>query len=260
MNLLGPLRPGRAVATGGGHGGAERPDLDPAITTGPGVRNTPTNTILTVLLREYGYTHRSPADEANRIPGRVFGRLGAATTGTCGVGSPATVRWPTGRSLLPLAESSDRPPRAMGFVPPDRFSRPCPASPAPVRARAGGTREAPRIPDRVHCAAPLSLMLCQEETPVRGRLTMADADRITTTVGRLDAHFTAIGGALLTRRPAPPGRRPAPPRHADPAARPRHSEQHSEQMSGPAQRSTRSGLPGLASGAESLGGGQLVRL
>ncbi|MFF8501788.1 hypothetical protein ACF07L_14240 [Streptomyces anulatus] len=39
---------------------------------------------------------------------------------------------------------------------------------------------------------------------MRGRLTMADADPITTTVGRLDAHFTAIGGALLTRRPAPP--------------------------------------------------------
>lgn len=34
---------------------------------------------------------------------------------------------------------------------------------------------------------------------MRGRLTMTDADRITTTIGRLDAHFTAIGcGALLT--------------------------------------------------------------
>ncbi|WP_228924573.1 hypothetical protein [Streptomyces sp. DH7] len=34
---------------------------------------------------------------------------------------------------------------------------------------------------------------------MRGRLTMADVDRIAATIGRLDAHFTAIGGgALLT--------------------------------------------------------------
>ncbi|MFD6476837.1 hypothetical protein ACFWEH_25410 [Streptomyces anulatus] len=48
-------------------------------------------------------------------------------------------------------------------------------------------------------AATLTLALRIEATPVRGRLTMTDADRITTTIGRLDAYFTAIGGgALLT--------------------------------------------------------------
>ncbi|OKJ52092.1 hypothetical protein AMK28_24760 [Streptomyces sp. CB02115] len=48
-------------------------------------------------------------------------------------------------------------------------------------------------------AATLTLALRLEETPVRGRLTMTDVDRISTTIGRLDAHFTAIGGgALLT--------------------------------------------------------------
>ncbi|WP_241839424.1 MULTISPECIES: hypothetical protein [unclassified Streptomyces] len=51
----------------------------------------------------------------------------------------------------------------------------------------------------VSTAATLTLALRIEATPVRGRLTMTDADRITTTIGRLDAHFTAIGcGALLT--------------------------------------------------------------
>ncbi|MFD8955446.1 hypothetical protein ACFV0W_00570, partial [Streptomyces anulatus] len=58
--------------------------------------DTATNTILTVLLREYGFTHRSLADEVNQVSGRIFGRPGAATdrdvrrwiSGAVGGGAP----------------------------------------------------------------------------------------------------------------------------------------------------------------------------
>ncbi|MGW1437662.1 hypothetical protein ACWD7M_20770 [Streptomyces griseus] len=159
--------------------------------------DTPTNSILAVLLGEYGFTHRSLADEVNQVSGRVFGRPGAATDRDVRRWISGSVRWPTGRYLLPLAEIFDRPPEAMGFVPRGRSSR-LPAPPAPVRPG----QEEPvkrRAFLTASTAATLTLALRLEETPVRGRLTMADVDRITTTIGRLDAHFTAIGGgALLT--------------------------------------------------------------
>ncbi|MGW5987436.1 hypothetical protein ACWFRT_05370 [Streptomyces anulatus] len=102
-----------------------------------------------MLLREYGYTHRSLPDKVNRTSGRIFGRPGAATDRDVRRWISTTVRWPTH-----LTAST---------------------------------------------AATLTLALRIEATPVRGRLTMTDADRITTTIGRLDAYFTAIGGgALLT--------------------------------------------------------------
>ncbi|WP_241837723.1 hypothetical protein [Streptomyces sp. CB02115] len=159
--------------------------------------DTRTNAILTVLLREYGFTHRSLADEVNRISGRIFGRPGAATDRDVRRWTSGSVRWPTGRYLLPLAEIFDRPPEAMGFVPRGRTSRlpvpPAPARPGqeePVKRRAFLTAST---------AASVALVLRLEETPVRGRLTGADIDRVTAAVGRLDAHFTAIGGgALLT--------------------------------------------------------------
>ncbi|MEU4032317.1 hypothetical protein [Streptomyces anulatus] len=159
--------------------------------------DTPTNAILTVLLREYGFTHRSLADEVNRISGRIFGRPGAATDRDVRRWISGAVRWPTGRYLLPLAEIFDRPPEAMGFVPRGRSSR-LPVPPAPVRPG----QEKPvkrRAFLTASTAATLALVLRIDETPVRGRLALADVDRISTTIGRLDAHFTAIGGgALLT--------------------------------------------------------------
>ncbi|MEU2577497.1 hypothetical protein ACIP3B_33630 [Streptomyces anulatus] len=159
--------------------------------------DTPTNTILTVLLGEYGFTHRSLADEVNRVSGRIFGRPGAATDRDVRRWTSGAVRWPTGRYLLPLAEIFDRPPEAMGFVPRGRSSR-LPAPPSSVRPG----QEEPvkrRAFLTASTAATLTLALRLEETSVRGRLTMADVDRIAATIGRLDAHFTAIGGgALLT--------------------------------------------------------------
>ncbi|MGW1437590.1 hypothetical protein ACWD7M_20385 [Streptomyces griseus] len=159
--------------------------------------DTPTNTVLTVLLHEYGYTHQSLADDVNHVSGRIFGRPGAATDRDVRRWISGTVRWPTHRYLLPLAEIFDRPPEAMGFVPRGRTSR-LPTPPAPVRPG----QEEPvkrRAFLTASTAATLTLALRLEETPVRGHLTMADVDRITATIGRLDAHFTAIGGgALLT--------------------------------------------------------------
>ncbi|WP_405194474.1 hypothetical protein [Streptomyces anulatus] len=161
------------------------------------MRDTPANTILTVLLREYGFTHRSLADEVNQVSGRIFGRPGAATDRDVRRWISGAVRWPTGRYLLPLAEIFDRPPEAMGFVPRGRSSR-LPAPPSSVRPG----QEEPvkrRAFLNVSTAATLALALRIEETPARGRLTMTDVDHITMTIGRLDAHFAAIGGgALLT--------------------------------------------------------------
>ncbi|MEU4181005.1 hypothetical protein [Streptomyces sp. NPDC026589] len=159
--------------------------------------DTPTNTILTVLLGEYGFTHRSLADEVNQVSGRIFGRPGAATDRDVRRWISGTVRWPTGRYLLALAEIFDRPPEAMGFVPRGRTSR-LPAPPSSVRPG----QEEPvkrRAFLTASTATTLTLALRLEDTPVRGRLTMAHADRVAATIGRLDAHFTAIGGgALLT--------------------------------------------------------------
>ncbi|MFD3644089.1 hypothetical protein [Streptomyces griseus] len=159
--------------------------------------DTPTNTALTVLLHEYGYTHQSLADAVNHVSGRIFGRPGAATDRDVRRWISGTVRWPTHRYLLPLAEIFDRPPEAMGFVPRGRTSR-LPAPPASVRPG----QEEPvkrRAFLTASTATTLTLALRLEETPVRGRLTMTDTDRIHATIGRRDAHFTAIGGgALLT--------------------------------------------------------------
>ncbi|WP_405483224.1 hypothetical protein [Streptomyces anulatus] len=159
--------------------------------------DTRTNAIFTVLLGEYGFTHRSLADEVNRISGRIFGRPGAATDRDVRRWISGSVRWPTGRYLLPLAEIFDRPPEAMGFVPRGRSSR-LPAPPSSVRPG----QEKPvkrRAFLNASTAATLALVLRIEETPARGHLTLTDVDRINTTIGRLDAHFTAIGGgALLT--------------------------------------------------------------
>ncbi|WP_228180072.1 hypothetical protein [Streptomyces anulatus] len=94
--------------------------------------DTPTNTILSTLLGEYGFTHRSLADEVNQVSGRIFGRPGAATDRDVRRWISGAVRWPTGRYLLPLAEIFDRPPEAMGFVPRGHSSR-LPSPPFSVR-------------------------------------------------------------------------------------------------------------------------------
>ncbi|MFI9191135.1 hypothetical protein ACIG0A_17835 [Streptomyces californicus] len=148
--------------------------------------DTRTNAILTVLLREYDFTHRSLADEVNRVSARIFGRPGAATDRDVRRWVSGALRWPHARYLLPLTEIFGRPPEALGFVPRGSSRPPSPPVPSrpgqeePVKRRAFLTAST---------AASLALVLRLEETPVRGRLT--------TTIGRLDAHFTAIGGGAL---------------------------------------------------------------
>ncbi|MFF9638731.1 hypothetical protein ACF1D2_29655 [Streptomyces bacillaris] len=157
--------------------------------------DTPRNALFEALLREYGYTHRSLAAEVNRVSEGIYGRPGAATDRDVRRWVSGAVRWPTGRYLLPLTQMFDRPPEAMGFVPRGRSSR-LPVPPAPVRP---GQEEPVKRREvlTASTAVTLSLVLRLEETPARGRLTMADIDRITATIGRLDAHFTAIGGGAL---------------------------------------------------------------
>lgn len=103
--------------------------------------DTPTNTILSTLLGEYGFTHRSLADEVNQVSGRIFVRPGAATGQDVRRWISGSVRWPTHRYLLPLAETFDRPPEAMGFVPRGHSSR----LPPPFSVRPG--QEQPVLPE-----------------------------------------------------------------------------------------------------------------
>ncbi|WP_405504630.1 twin-arginine translocation signal domain-containing protein [Streptomyces anulatus] len=153
------------------------------------------NRILKALLRQYGYTHRSLAAEVNQVSEGIYGRPGAATDRDVRRWVSGHVRWPTTRYLLPLAEIFERPPEAMGFVPRGRSSRlPAPSSRSrpgqedPVKRRAFLTAST---------ATTVALALGLEQTPTRGRLTMADVDRVNQTIGRLDAHFTVIGGGAL---------------------------------------------------------------
>lgn len=238
MNLLGRLRPGRAgqgwasaagsrgPAAGGGRGGAERPDLDrrPRPARGAYRTHRPTGRHrLTVLPNEYGYTHRS------RPTTRPTGSPGASSDARHGHDRDVR-RWISGTVHgRPAAACRRSPSSPTGGRQGPRES--CgqaaaqpPAHPSrPGAARAGGPRETPRFPDRVR----------------RRDLFLAHR---------------------LTPRPAPPHRaappaRPAPPRPAF------GTPFGTERMSGgAAQRSTRLRPPGLTSGAQSQGGGQLVRL
>ncbi|WP_326695790.1 hypothetical protein [Streptomyces sp. NBC_01766] len=156
--------------------------------------DTQKNAILVALLREYGHIHRSLAAEVNRVSGRIYGRPGVATDRDVRRWISGAVRWPTGRYLLPLAEVFDRPPEAMGFVPRGVSSR-LPAPPTSVRP--GEEQSVKRRTFLASTAASVALVLGLDETPVRGRLTLADTDRVSETIGRLDVHFTAIGGGAL---------------------------------------------------------------
>ncbi|MFD4635494.1 hypothetical protein ACFVYR_37855 [Streptomyces sp. NPDC058284] len=153
------------------------------------------NVIFKDLLREHGYSHRGLAKEVNRISGRIFGRPGACTDRDVRRWVAGEVRWPTARYLLPLVEIFDRPPEAMGFVP--RGASSCLPTPPPRAA----DREEEDVKRRTFVvgstAASVALALGLDETPVSGRLTFTDIQRIDNAIGRLDAHFFAIGGGPL---------------------------------------------------------------
>ncbi|GAA2467555.1 hypothetical protein ACFPFX_11030 [Streptomyces mauvecolor] len=156
--------------------------------------DTQRNVIFENLLRQHGYSHRTLAKAVNRISERIYGRPGEATDREVRRWAAGKVRWPIARYLLPLVEIFDRPPEAMGFVPRGASSHlPVP----PPRA----TDEEEKVRRRSFVAgstaASVALMLGLDETPVSGRLTFTDIQCINGAVGRLDAHFNAIGGGVL---------------------------------------------------------------
>ncbi|MFE6398079.1 hypothetical protein [Streptomyces alboflavus] len=157
--------------------------------------DTQRNAIFENLLREYGYTHRGLAKDVNRVSGRIFGRPGAANDRDVRRWAAGKVRWPTARYLLPLVEIFDRPPQAMGFVPRGALSRlPVP----PPRAAEWEEDDVRRRTFVVgSTATAVAVVLGLDETPVSGRLTFTDIGRINSAIGRLDAHFNAIGGGPL---------------------------------------------------------------
>lgn len=159
--------------------------------------DTQKSAILKALLREFGYTHRSLATEVNRVSGRFFGRPGAATDRDVRRWVSGAVRWPTGRYLLPLAEIFDRPPEAMGFVPRGRSSRLPVPPPRDADREEEPVKRRTFLLDVASTAATVALALGLDETPVSGRLTLADVQRISGVIGRLQAHFNAIGGGAL---------------------------------------------------------------
>ncbi|MEV3926465.1 MULTISPECIES: tetratricopeptide repeat protein [Actinomycetes] len=157
--------------------------------------DTQRNAIFESLLREHGYTHRGLVKDVNRISGRIFGRPGEATDRHVRRWVSGKVRWPTTRYLLPLVEIFDRPPEAMGFVPRGASSR------LPVPPPRAADRQEDDVRRRTFVvgstAATVALVLGLDETPVSGRLTFTDIGRINNAIGRLDAHFNAIGGGPL---------------------------------------------------------------
>lgn len=155
------------------------------------------NIRLEALLDEYDFTHRLLAAEVNDVALEMFGKPGDCTDRHVRRWISGAVRWPWTRYLLPLEQIFDRPAQAMGFIPRGKHSANLPVppsrpSPAPKEASLKRRRFV-----TASAVTTVSLALGIDETPSRGRLSMSDVERVTTTIGRLDAHFFAIGGGPL---------------------------------------------------------------
>ncbi|WP_331727130.1 twin-arginine translocation signal domain-containing protein (plasmid) [Streptomyces sp. NBC_01213] len=157
------------------------------------------NTRLQALLIEFDFTHKTLADEVNTVSEDILGKPGDCTDRHVRRWISGEVRWPWTKHLLPLEQIFDRPAQGMGFIPrgkksanlPTPPSRPSPASKEtePVQHR--------RRFLTASAAATVALALGIDETPARGRLSISDMERVYSTIGRLDAHFFAIGGGPL---------------------------------------------------------------
>ncbi|MFJ2752806.1 hypothetical protein [Streptomyces sp. NPDC087297] len=149
------------------------------------------------LLDQYGYTHRLLAAAVNDAALEMFGKPGDCTDRHVRRWISGEVRWPWTRYLLPLEQIFDRPAQAMGFIPRGKHSANMPVppsrpSPAPKEASVKRRRFF-----TASAATTVSLALGIDDTPSRGRLSMADVERVQAVIGRLDAHFFAIGGGPL---------------------------------------------------------------
>ncbi|MFE5730227.1 hypothetical protein ACFQ7A_04845 [Streptomyces sp. NPDC056528] len=153
------------------------------------------NAILEVLLDEYDYTHRSLADEVNQVAETIFGRRGDCSDRHVRRWISGEVRWPWTRYLLPLERIFERPPEAIGFIPRGAASANLPRPPEPEHQEEDPMRRRRFI--TASAATTVTAVLGIDQTPARGRLSMSDVGRVHERIGRLDAHFFAIGGGPL---------------------------------------------------------------
>ncbi|MEF3119490.1 tetratricopeptide repeat protein [Streptomyces chrestomyceticus] len=156
------------------------------------------NTVLEALLLERDFSHTGLADEVNEVVADLFGQRGRCTDRHVRRWVSGEARWPWTTYLLALEHIFGRPPQALGFVPRGKCSASLPARPS--RPSSASTQEAPvhrRHFLAASAAATVALALGIDDTPVRGRLSMSDMDRIDRSIGRLDAHFFALGGGPL---------------------------------------------------------------
>ncbi|WP_055525697.1 hypothetical protein [Streptomyces graminilatus] len=149
------------------------------------------NTVLESLLSEFGYTHEQLAYEVNRIALDKFGTSANCTDRHVRRWIAGEVRWPWARYLRPLQEIFGRAPEAMGFVP-----RKNTQSTGTTR-RPEPAEEHHAVQRRTFIAGALIAALGTDQAPQRGRLGMADVDRVQGTITRLDAHFNGLGGGAL---------------------------------------------------------------
>lgn len=153
---------------------------------------------LALLMKEFGFTHRSLAREVNTITARMFGETHPRSCTDRHVRRwiSGEVRWPWTRYLHALAHIFGRPPEAIGFVPRGKSSTSLAAPPRwPDDPKEGAVirRRFMVLP----AAATVVLALGIDSTPQAGRLSMSDVERIQASIGRLDAHFFSIGGGPL---------------------------------------------------------------
>ncbi|MEV6589316.1 transcriptional regulator [Streptomyces acidicola] len=149
------------------------------------------NTTLEALLTEFGYTHQQLADEVNRIALDEYGTPANCTDRHVRRWIRGDARWPWPRYLLPLQDIFGRTPEGMGFVP-RKTPQNAVATPRPAPAK-----EHRPVQRRSFIASALVTALGIDQAPERGRLGMADVDRIQGTITRLDAHFNGLGGGAL---------------------------------------------------------------
>ncbi len=153
------------------------------------------NIVLEALLFEYDYSHSGLADKVNDVVGELTGVRGRCTDRQVRRWASGEFRWPCTVYLLALERIFGRPPEAIGFVPRGRHSAVRRSAP-PAPKEVGGD-----MYRRTFVTAPVAvtvaLALGIDDTPVRGRLAMSDLDRIDRSIGRLDAHFFAVGGGPL---------------------------------------------------------------
>lgn len=155
------------------------------------------NTRLEALLTEFDFSHTSLAKEVNKVTGEIFGKAGDCTDRHVRRWISGEVRWPWTKYLLPLERIFDRPAQGLGFVPRGKHSA---NLPTPPQLRSPAPKEVEPVQRRrfiAASAATVVLALGIDQTPVRGRLSMSDIDRVHERIGRLDAHFFEIGGGPL---------------------------------------------------------------